>query len=134
MSIPRILIAFAFVVAFWQPTTSAVAGNSELGCTLLAESVLSQFSEKGCRELIAEAKKADDLVPCAISALAIRMISRKEPVAQRPPGLTIVTLKACAMMILDVSEKQADSAIEQICAKSHDPSFVSECRAAAYSH
>jgi hypothetical protein len=106
--------------------------NEERGCVLALQITASETTREECRGLIESAKKHDDSVACVLAIAFGRVAKLNEAPSKRPPGFILSMMKACSMMTRGISAKRAEAISEEMCAKSHDPEFVTECRGAGY--
>jgi hypothetical protein len=115
-----------------QLDAGTTTANEERGCALAADVTWHpRPSRVECQGMVAASKKFDDVASCVLAMLLLR--TSKEPVSTRPAGIALVAFKGCAMMMKGSSEEITDTVIQKtICANSHDPQTISECRGGGY--
>jgi hypothetical protein len=135
----RILLALALlgagISASQAESTQAQkfpSTNEERGCVLATQIITAQAIQGLCQDLIDSVKKHDGFPDCLRALTLARAERLDEAPSKRPAGFTLSMMKACSMMAWGISAERAEAITDDMCAKSHDPAFIIECRGAGY--
>jgi hypothetical protein len=116
----RICLALAFALALATAATAQTrAENEQEGCEIL-------WPAAECEKIIPWAKGVGE------DACIDRTLQAIRPSVRKTPGTWTLVFKACKMIIEGQSEELFDEIMTKVCAKSHDPRTINDCRAMRY--